>query len=499
MSLKPLIAICGTTGVGKSNLAIDLALQLAHGGFKSRWKGARVINADSMQVYEGLDIITNKITEDERRGVEHLLMGFKKPGEQYVVGDWVRDALELIDDIHDRNEIPIVVGGTSYWIQHLIFSNRLSRSESPLPIGNATASEWPAELKESIGSLPPELLAMFNDPPCEPPSAKTEPEEAFKLHDLLSRLDPPIGARWHWRDTRKVLRSLRIIYETRRRASDIIAEQSSAVDLNKPRFRTLCFWLYADPLTLNSRLDERVDTMIKQGLLDELYALHEISRVGQAQQLPDVDYTLGIYQAIGCKEFHDYLNTDVPSEKIFQDAVERMKLSTRQYAKRQISWIRNKLLPAVYASNEDQIMVPTYLLDATELGLSWTTNVREPATRITQNFLEDDNLPDPYSLSENAKKMLTIEQKDTNPIATLEARRKIICPICTTREDQPVMMEEGEQWETHKKSKAHRRLSAKRQRREPGRDSRARDGCAKEEPKEEELVATGSDTWCVVQ
>ena len=83
MVSKPLVVICGTTGVGKSKLAVDLALKYS----------GRVINADAMQVYDGLDILTNKMPMNERKGVEHSLMGFKQPGEQYVVGEWVRDAL----------------------------------------------------------------------------------------------------------------------------------------------------------------------------------------------------------------------------------------------------------------------------------------------------------------------------------------------------------------------------------------------------------------------
>lgn len=96
MGLRPLIAICGTTGVGKSNLAVELALRLKQGGSVNDWSGAKIINADSMQVYEGLDIITNKIPLEERKGVEHLLMDIKKPGEQYVVGQWVQDAIKLV-------------------------------------------------------------------------------------------------------------------------------------------------------------------------------------------------------------------------------------------------------------------------------------------------------------------------------------------------------------------------------------------------------------------
>lgn len=100
-SLKPLIAICGTTGVGKSKLSVELALKLGqeiyqgHSG-EHRWRGARIINADSMQIYTGMDIITNKIPQAERMGVEHLLMDFRQPGEQYVVGQWVQDAIQVV-------------------------------------------------------------------------------------------------------------------------------------------------------------------------------------------------------------------------------------------------------------------------------------------------------------------------------------------------------------------------------------------------------------------
>ena len=94
--LKSIIAICGTTGVGKSKLAIDLALHINRASHISGWRRAKIINADSMQVYKGLDVITNKVSESERQGVEHLLMDFKQPGEQYVVGEWVRDTLKLV-------------------------------------------------------------------------------------------------------------------------------------------------------------------------------------------------------------------------------------------------------------------------------------------------------------------------------------------------------------------------------------------------------------------
>ena len=96
MALRPLIAICGTTGVGKSKLAIELALRLSQPSKGHGWQGARIINADSMQIYAGMDVITNKVPETERQGIDHLLMGIRQPGEQYVVGQWVQDAMRLV-------------------------------------------------------------------------------------------------------------------------------------------------------------------------------------------------------------------------------------------------------------------------------------------------------------------------------------------------------------------------------------------------------------------
>ncbi|RDB21249.1 tRNA dimethylallyltransferase, mitochondrial [Hypsizygus marmoreus] len=473
MNARPLIAICGTTGVGKSNFAIELALHLCRSSRNDDWKGAKIINADAMQIYSGMDVITNKVPESERQGVEHLLMGFKSPGEQYVVGEWVQDALKAIDETHKRSEIPIVVGGTSYWIQHLMFPNRLAFDSSSLASGSTTLQPMSQELTNAINSLSSNLFALFNDLPSNPPSAATDPDAAFDLHTLLSILDPPVANRWHWRDTRKVLRSLCIIKESGRRASEIIKDQTNDMSANIPRFRTLCFWLYAEPPVLEIRLNERVDKMIEQGLLSEIRSLREIAqaasnkppsfgvRIGEGMPDVNTDYTLGIYQSIGYKEFHDYLSASEPSEKAFKNAIEHMKVSTRQYAKRQISWIRNKLLPAVYAANTEETVTPTFLLDATELGEQWLSGVRDPGIQIMEDFLAERELPDPCALSDNARKMLTIDRKPVDPTSVLNARRKIICTTCTIYPDRPVMVEEGRERAAHEKTRLHRKLAAK--------------------------------------
>ncbi|EIM82541.1 tRNA isopentenyltransferase [Stereum hirsutum FP-91666 SS1] len=555
---RPLLAICGTTGVGKSKLAVELALLLSSSSSNSTsphpqlphgWNGARVINADSMQVYAGMDIITNKIPLQEQKGVEHVLMGFKKPGEQYVVGEWVKDAMREIEETHRRKQVPIIVGGTSYWIQHLLFPNRLSKdpsssspsssrpssptsSSEPPPLHSSTTGTPSPALLSATSSLSPPLLSLWSSLPSTPPSATSDPDAAYTLHTLLAALDPAVASRWHWRDTRKVLRNLVIMKETGRRPSEIIEEQSR--EGARPRYDTLCFWLYADPKSLNPRLDERVDEMLAQGLMKEIVEMREIASDGRSSisssspgtaasssageppppegevsgsgpsSGPEKDYTLGIYQSIGFREFDTYLNihplpstSPLPSSSSssssnnisgknadpdFDVAVEEMKLSTRKYAKRQVSWIRNKLLPAVFAAGDDgggancggeaddgggeadegerRVQMRAYVLDATDVDEKWTPNVLDTASNIMHTFLAEKytSLPDPVSLSETAARLLAVAHKPTNPTSLLTAHQKHTCPTCTLSPSRPIMIESGKEWDVHVRTRIHRRL-----------------------------------------
>ncbi|KAK0197484.1 tRNA isopentenyltransferase [Armillaria mellea] len=457
MALRPLIAICGTTGVGKSKLAIEIAQHIAK---QEAWEGAEIINADAMQVYAGMDVITNKVTESEMQGVKHHLMGLRQPGEQYVVGQWVQDAMKIISDIHCANKIPIIVGGTSYWIQHLLFPNRLS-NEEVTDKKESEAAVLSEELARSLESLPSELRDLFNSFPEQPPIASVDPGQALSLHRLLSALDERVGARWHWKDSRKVHRSLCIIRETGRKASEMISEQSENTIV--ARYDALCLWLYAKPTMLHPRLNSRVDAMITRGLLDEVRALQHIAISGQKTMTnkSSADYTLGIYQSIGYKEFHVYITSPDPSDDAFNLAVENMKISTRQYAKRQVSWIRNKLLPMIKAANATENTVFPYLLDASDVENGWSSNVQEPAMEIIDGFLRGKIDQDPLSLSDVARDMLTVEEKATDPMSVLNSRRKMTCEVCTTNKNQPVMIEEGREWDVHRKTRTHRKLLSK--------------------------------------
>jgi len=321
-----------------------------------------------------------------------------------------------------------------------------------------------------LSQLTVDLRQLYDALPEVPPSAADDPAGALALHNLLQALDPVVAARWHWRDTRKVLRNLEIMKDSGRKVSEILKEQS-AVALS-PRYDTLCFWMYADPAELKRRLNDRADEMLQNNLLDEV---RELTRLAQSsdEDNPDtsatqMNFTHGVFQSIGFREFHGYLTEPSPSETKYQTAVQNLKTANYQYAKRQVSWIRNKLLPAIRASKpmEGARDVEMYLLDSTELQ-KWTSNVRDVASRLMEAFLRCDPppMPDPLTLSPAAQRMLAVPKKATDPTAVLLARKRIICPVCTVDESLPVMIEEGSEWAAHVKTKVHKRLAGNKSKR----------------------------------
>ncbi|KAM0722420.1 hypothetical protein Q7P37_001861 [Cladosporium fusiforme] len=437
---QPLIAIVGSTGTGKSDLAVSLA---------QRYNG-EVINGDAMQLYEGLPIITNKITVEERKGIPHHLLGCIGFGEPtWVVGTFVKRALGVIDEIRSRGKLPILVGGTHYYTQSLLFRDRLAEDED-----DAHDGEKKAEAKAPADSLE-ERFPILKEP-------------TATLLEKLQEIDPVMADRWHPNDRRKIQRSLEIYLQTGRKASDIYAEQrlanaSASGDATGDdaesgmRFPTLLFWIHAESETLRIRLDKRVDKMLTQGLLDEVHQLHAYA-TAQSEEDKPVDESRGIWVSIGFKEFKTYitaLQSGTTSEAelaaLKAEAIERTKIATRQYAKRQIRWIRIKLLHALSSANASQSL---YLLDGSDVS-NFPTSVIQPAEELTEAFLAESPMPEPKSLSEAGAEQLTAKQ-DHDLAATPKKWIRQSCDLCG------VTCVTENQWEQHSRSRAHRRLVSKK-------------------------------------
>jgi tRNA dimethylallyltransferase len=441
-----------------------------------------------MQLYSGLPIITNKITVEERKGIPHHLLGCIGLDEPtWVVGTFVKRALGVIEEIRGRGKLPILVGGTHYYTQSFLFRDRLAEAEED------------GEREEGSKKDREEAQGPTEDLEDKYPILK---ESTEKLLAKLQQVDPVMAERWHPNDRRKIQRSLEIYLQTGRKASEIYAEQrlaqstsSSSADPSSSedsglRFPTLLFWIHAETETLRARLDSRVDKMLQRGLLDEVRTLHDYAVEHSAQQ--PIDDSRGIWVSIGYKEFSAYTAAlasgeanETELQALKDEAVERTKIATRQYAKRQTRWIRIKLLQALQAAHATSSL---YLLDGTSIA-DFEAKVLSPAADVTRTFLSGEPMPDPKDMSEAAAEVLTAaaatqgsESATPTPKKWLRQKCELCGVTCVTEK----------QWEAHARSRAHRRLVSKKRKLEEEEEGGGGGGDAVSRDKE--VKTTGSPT-----
>ena len=295
------LALTGPTASGKTALSLFLAEKL----------GCEIISLDSMQIYKHMDIGTAKATADERARVPHHMIDFLSPGDSYSAEDYRADAMRALADIESRGRLPLFVGGTGLYMDTVIRGNELSSPPS---------SE---ELRERL------LKSAVTD------------EEREALWQRLFEVDPESANKTHKNNVRRVVRALEI-YELTGKTKTYFDELSreSAPDIEVGMI-TLDFH---NRDNLYSRVDLRVDQMIDEGLLDEVRSLYDNGVL--------VENTTAA-QAIGYKEIKLYLD----GECSLDEAVELLKLSTRRYAKRQLTWFRhNKDARRLYIDREDGAM-----------------------------------------------------------------------------------------------------------------------------------------------
>lgn len=274
------IAVVGPTAIGKSAVAQHIALTL----------GGEVVSADAMQVYRGMDIGTAK-TPPGQRLVQHHCLDLIDPGQPYSAALYQRDARSAIDDVHGRGATPVVAGGTGLYV-------RAALDEMDFPTGDVAT---------------PQRAAL---------EARARDEGGEALHAELSRLDPDSAALIHPNNVRRTIRALEMLAE-----GTSYAAQASGFTTRVSHYPgTVYVGLTAERGWLYDRIDARVETMVADGLLDEV---SDLLKAGFRDALTAA-------QAIGYKEFVPVLEGTVPLDA----AVATVKQATRRYAKRQLTWFR---------------------------------------------------------------------------------------------------------------------------------------------------------------
>ena len=282
-NLPRMVAIGGPTATVKTALSVALAKEF----------GGEVVNADSMQIYRGLDIGTAKPTAEERQGIPHHLMDFLPPEASYSVADFTAAAAPLIEQLNSAGKLPIVTGGTGLYITSLMK-------------GTAFAPE----------KTDPAIRARL----------QTEADEqgSAALYARLQQIDPAYAKKLHPNNLPRVIRALELFEATGRRMS----EQQRAALAAEPPYRSLCICLTCrDRAELYRRIDRRVDSMLQNGVLEEAKLVYDNRETYRTAA-----------QAIGYKEFFPYFAGEMP----LNDCANRLKQATRNYAKRQLTWFRHQ-------------------------------------------------------------------------------------------------------------------------------------------------------------
>lgn len=280
---QPLIIIAGPTAVGKTALSVALAKRI----------GGEIVSADSMQVYRGMDIGTAKVTKEETCGVPHHLIDVLDPKDPFNVMTFRSMVKDAIRGIASRGSVPVLVGGTGFYIQSVLYDVQFEE--------DASSEELRKELEQEAAVL-----------------------GAEKMHERLRALDPDAAEAIHPNNIKRVIRALEYCLSTGRKISVHNREQRERTS----PYSFLFYVLTMDRAALYQRIDLRVDQMMEQGLLAEVKRLRD----------EGVTSDMVSMQGLGYRQIFDYLE----GIATLDEAVERIKRETRHFAKRQLTWFRRE-------------------------------------------------------------------------------------------------------------------------------------------------------------
>ncbi len=280
---KPIYAIVGPTASGKSELGIALALKI----------GGEIINCDSVQIYKEIEIATAKISKEERRGVPHHLLDYVSPNINYTAADWASDAINKIREIEERNNVPILVGGTGFYLRSL----RQPFFESP---------KTDEALRKKLGAIKDEKGAEY-------------------LYKILKRVDAKYAFKLFPRDYVRVMRALEVYFQTGKTISEMQPNRAEP-----PEFaaRIKIFALGPPRAVLYEKINERTERHFRSSLVEEVKHL-------RLKGVKDDSSALGAH---GYRRVCEFLR----GERTLESAIEQTKQDVRNYAKRQMSWFRRE-------------------------------------------------------------------------------------------------------------------------------------------------------------
>lgn len=271
---KPLIVITGPTATGKTDFSLKLARRI----------GGEIISADSMQVYKGLDVGTDKVSKEIRKEIPHHLIDVVSPKEKFSVADFVKLSDKAIEEIRKRGKYPIIVGGTGLYIKSLLY-------------GLPQTPPSDSKIRERLSKLSTEVL-----------------------YKKLKEVDPKYAEKIGEKDRKRTIRALEVFEITGKPISSFKQHQE------KPRYEFLGYFLYRDRKELYKRIEDRVDSQIKRGLVEEAKWLLSFGKDTTA------------FQALGYKELLPYLE----GKTSLEEAVKTLKRRTKEFAKRQFTWFKKE-------------------------------------------------------------------------------------------------------------------------------------------------------------
>ena len=280
MEKQKVIVICGPTASGKTGLSIELAKKI----------NGEIISCDSMQIYKDMTIGTAKPTIEEMDGIKHYLIDCVSPEERYSVADYKKDAIKAIKEVLQKGKVPIVVGGTGLYIESLLYGIEFNEIKVDL------------QYRKKLGEI-------------------EEKEGLDTLYELATKIDEEAIKKISRNDRKRIYRILEIYHSTGKTKTELEIESRK----NGPEFDYILFGITMDREKLYDRINKRVDIMIQNGLIEEVKEL-----LKKYKSFPTA------MQGLGYKEIVSYLDGEYSKEEM----IEKIKMETRRYAKRQLTWFR---------------------------------------------------------------------------------------------------------------------------------------------------------------